>query len=476
VRIPFTITLPTALPTSLTELAKGSTVNIAVTGLSRAGKTVFITSLVHNLLSAIYDPELMPLLGVASERRLVSAKLAGAKASRLPRFPYQRNIEKMTASPPVWPQGTTDISEIEIDVRFLPAGTLGKLLGRVSRDAATLRIKIVDYPGEWLLDLPLLTQNYAQWSRGMLKLLRRGVRAELARAYLDSLTQHPYDQTANEEVARQAHDLYRTFLLNARDQHGLNYLQPGRFLCPGSIGDAPYFWFAPLDIPEGVEEFSPSSLAALMQARFEVYKKEAVFKFYDDHFRQYSRQVVLVDVLSALLAGHDAFDDTRLALDAIVESFRYGRGGILSRLLRGARIEKVLFAATKADHIPQIQWDHLAELLRHMVAGATLEIKSSNASMDVGVLASVVSTTESTQEIGGQQVQVVVGKPVGQDTQRAFFAGNVPIRPPGPEAWLKPFLNVPDFEPPPIEASPVTGIAHINLDSTLEYLVGDRLR
>src|SRR5579871_5537509 len=125
-RIPFTITLPAGLPTSLTELAKGSTVNIAVTGLSRAGKTVFITSLVHNLLSSVYDPELMPLLGVAGERRLVSAKLAGAKAGRLPRFPYRRNIEKITSNPPVWPEGTTDISEIEIDIRFLPAGTLGK--------------------------------------------------------------------------------------------------------------------------------------------------------------------------------------------------------------------------------------------------------------------------------------------------------------------------------------------------------------
>jgi|HubBroStandDraft_6_1064221.scaffolds.fasta_scaffold114634_2 predicted YcjX-like family ATPase len=471
-RIPFPITLPT----SLTELAKGSTVNIAVTGLSRAGKTAFITSLIHNLLSAVYDPELMPLLGVAGERRLVSAKLAGAKAGRLPRFPYRRNIEKVTANPPVWPAGTTDISEIEIDIRFLPAGTLGKLLGRVSSEAATLRIRIVDYPGEWLLDLPLLAQDYAQWSRATLKLLRRGVRAEPARPYLDFLARHPYEQNANEETAREAHDLYRAFLLEARDRHALSYLQPGRFLCPGSAGEAPYFWFAPLDIPEGIEEAPAGSLAGLMQERFEVYKKEVVFKFYDDHFRHYSRQVVLVDLLSALLAGHDAFDDTRRALDAVVESFRYGRGGILSRLLHGVRIEKVLFAATKADHIPQIQWDHLAELLRHTVAGASLEIKSSSAAMDVGVLASVVSTTESTQEIGGQQVQVVVGKPLGQDKQRAFFAGNVPIRPPRPEAWRQPFLNVPTFEPPPIEASPVTGIPHINLDATLEYLVGDRLR
>jgi len=41
---------------SVAELAKGSTVSLAVTGLSRAGKTVFITSLVHNLLSALHQP------------------------------------------------------------------------------------------------------------------------------------------------------------------------------------------------------------------------------------------------------------------------------------------------------------------------------------------------------------------------------------------------------------------------------------
>jgi len=46
-------------------MAEGSTVNLAVTGLSRSGKTVFITSLVHNLLSAAHNPNRMPLLSVA---------------------------------------------------------------------------------------------------------------------------------------------------------------------------------------------------------------------------------------------------------------------------------------------------------------------------------------------------------------------------------------------------------------------------
>ena len=63
----------------LAELVKGSTVSLAVTGLSRAGKTVFITSLVHNLLSALHQPHRMPLLKVVGDGRLVAARLASGQ-------------------------------------------------------------------------------------------------------------------------------------------------------------------------------------------------------------------------------------------------------------------------------------------------------------------------------------------------------------------------------------------------------------
>src|SRR5262249_42255991 len=58
---------------NLGELAGGATVWLAVTGLSRSGKTVFITSLIHNLLSSAHNPNRMPLLGVVGERRLIAA-------------------------------------------------------------------------------------------------------------------------------------------------------------------------------------------------------------------------------------------------------------------------------------------------------------------------------------------------------------------------------------------------------------------
>ena len=44
----------------------------------------------------------------------------------------------------------------------------------------TLTLDIVDYPGEWLLDLPLLNKSYAQWSSESLALSREQPRAQLA--------------------------------------------------------------------------------------------------------------------------------------------------------------------------------------------------------------------------------------------------------------------------------------------------------
>ena len=464
-----------ATAVNVTELAKGSTVWLAVTGLSRAGKTVFITSLIHNLLSAAHNPNRMPLLKVVGDGRLRSARLEDGKADVLPRFPYRDNIEIMAETPSRWPERTVDISEIGIAIRYQPAGLLGQLLARIGGDTATLTLRIVDYPGEWLLDLPLLEQSYAEWSRDTLRLWRQGIRAEIARDFLAKLQNHSADESAREDAARELHLVYRDMLLAARDKHGLSFLQPGRFVCPGSIGNPPYLSFAPLDLPEPVR-LKPGSLGALMAERFEIYKRELVETFYRDYFRQYGRQIVLVDMLGALLAGRDAFEDTQRAISAILQSFRYGQRSILSRLIGLSSVEKLLFAATKADHIPDLQRDHLGALLRNMAALPAMEARGRNADIDVTTIASVASTIEGAQEIDGKRVQVVIGREVGAEKQAKFFAGQIPIRAPRPADWGTPFLNIPRFEPPAIDPAPVDGIPHINLDLALEFLIGDKLR
>ena len=299
-------------------------------------------------------------------------------------------------------------------MRFAPANTVGRLLSEITGNPASLTIRIVDYPGEWLLDLPAAGAKLRRVvARHAAVCCAKASAPRSAASFSRFSGSTGPSEVASEEVAKQAHDLYCAYLVKARDRHGLSFLQPGRFLCPGVARRCALSVVRAARRARADGMFAPHTLGALMAERFETYKREAVAPFYHDHFRHYSRQIVLVDVLRALLAGRDAFDDTRLALDAILESFRYGHGGILSKLLLGPHIDKVLFAATKADHVPDIQRDHLAALLRNMAAFPAIEVKSSNAQFEVTALASVISTAEDTQEIDGQRLQVVVGRPVG---------------------------------------------------------------
>ena len=81
---------------------------------------------------------------------------------------------------PDWPAGTADISELGLEVRFAPANAIGRFLSEITGTPASLTVRIVDYPGEWLLDIPLLEQSYTQWSAATLPMFRTGARSEVA--------------------------------------------------------------------------------------------------------------------------------------------------------------------------------------------------------------------------------------------------------------------------------------------------------
>ncbi|MFW7344360.1 YcjX family protein, partial [Pollutimonas sp. H1-120] len=81
------------------------------------------------------------------------------------------------------------------------------------------------------------------------------------------------------------------------------------------------------------------------------------------------RQIVLVDVLSAVDAGPTALAELEEALDAVLLSLNIGRNTVLSRLF-APRADRVLFAATKADHLHQTSHDRLDALLRLLVSRA----------------------------------------------------------------------------------------------------------
>ena len=457
------------LPT-LRALAGDRTLRIAVTGLSRSGKTAFITSLVQNLLSAVGRPARLPFLRAAAERRLLGARLLAPEADDLPPFPLDNTVAALAADPPHWPASTTDLRRVRLSLRFSTAGFL-----RVGllRGTAQLTVEILDYPGEWLLDLPLLQQSYGDWSRAMLALARRGVRAPLARDWLDFLARHPADRADNPDTASRAHALYRDFLAACRDREQLSLLQPGRFLNPGQIVDISLLQFCPMPLAIGAR-VQPGTFAALMEERFEDYKRAIVQPFFAQLARSVDRQIVLVDVLRALNAGEEAFADQRLALDTILSAFRFGRRSLLRRLF-GARIDRVLFAATKADHVPALQRDHLEALMANLVEAPTLRARAARARVAAAALASIRCTEDGTDVIDGRKVDVVVGLPEGGERRVRFFPGIVPVTPPPAGFWGERFTEFPIFQPPRITGAESDGIPHINLDKALDFLLEDAL-
>ncbi len=400
------------------------TVRLGVTGLSRAGKTVFITALVHGLLRGGRFPVFEALAG----GRIASARLEPQPDDTVPRFDYENHLRALIEERR-WPSSTVDISELRLVIDYQ----------RRNGASRSLTLDIADYPGEWLLDLPLLDKSYAQWSAESLALSREGPRQRLAgrvaRASGDAFAR---TAKADEQAALTAAKLFTAYLKACRDErYAMSLLPPGRFLMPGSVAGSPALTFAPLDLPPDGE--APSgSLWAMMQRRYDSYVSALVRPFFRDHFARLDRQIVLVDALAALNAGPDALHDLQAALTSILDCFRVGRRSFFSSLFR-PRIDRILFAATKADHLHHANHDRLEAIVAHMVKQAIERSESSGAAIDVVALAAVRATREARVQRGREELPSIIGTPLAGeraggatfdgDTEAATFPGDLPDDP-----------------------------------------------
>lgn len=442
-------------------------IRLGVTGLARSGKTVFITSLVANLL----DRGRMPGLLAASEGRIEAAFLQPQPDDTVPRFDYENHLAALTGPAPHWPESTRAISELRLSLKVRPNGLLSGLQG-----PRTIHLDIVDYPGEWLLDLGLMERSYEDWSNDTLSRIESRSAAEAFVALA---------KTADPEAKHQetlAQDLAREFAsyLQAARQDGFSDCTPGRFLLPGDLAGSPVLTFAPLrtDGPS-----KRGSLHREMARRFEAYKKRVVQPFFRDHFARIDRQVVLVDALGAIHQGPQAVEDLRAALSETLSAFRPGNNGFLSNLLRGKRVEKILFAATKADHLHHKQHPRLTAIMQALVREAQDRAQYAGAGTAALSIASLRATTEDEMKHGGDMLPVVRGTLLETGKEAAFYPGDLPQDPAhlltparqGAEAWLDQDYQVMRFAPAPLNLRPGDGPPHIRLDRAAEFLFGDRL-
>src|SRR6201992_4502780 len=85
------------------------TVRLGVTGLSRSGKTVFITALIHGLTRG----GRFPVFEAFASGRIARAYLAPQPDDAVPRFDYEGHARTLITER-TWPNSTVDISELRV--------------------------------------------------------------------------------------------------------------------------------------------------------------------------------------------------------------------------------------------------------------------------------------------------------------------------------------------------------------------------
>jgi predicted YcjX-like family ATPase len=478
-------------------------VRLGVTGLARAGKTVFITALVHNLIHGGRLPVFEPW----RSERLIGAELKPQVHDDVPTFDYRAHVRDLVDKR-IWPDSTRSISEMRLTIAYESATFLGRNLG-----SGRLHLDIVDYPGEWLLDLSLLSKDFDTWSRETVAQAREPGRADVAAPWLAALAGFDANAREDDERAAEAARLFTAYLKACQSRGAaFSTVPPGRFLMPGDLEGSPALTFAPLDLP--LDGAPPrGSLWAMMERRFESYKQLVVQPFFRNHFARLDRQIVLVDVLEALNAGPAAMADLETALADILGAFRPGRASWLASILF-RRIDRILFAATKADHLHQSSHDRLEAILKRLLGRAIARAKFAGAAVEVRAIAAVRATREGTVREGGELLPCIVGTPQRGEAidgtvydgseEIALFPGDLPKNPsvlfrevqaslaaaqdsnpekpasaPDIDASLVPDLRFLKFRPPRLETTAegaTLSLPHIRLDRALDFLIGDKLR
>ena len=452
---------------SVNEALFEPVIRLGVTGLARAGKTVFITSLVANLK----DRGRMPQLLAEAEGRIATAFLQPQPDDTVPRFAFEENLAALTGPNPNWPDNTRGISELRLSLRLRPSGLLSGVRGM-----RTVHLDIVDYPGEWLLDLPLMDLDFQTWSAQVFEAAEQEPRLTLAKDWLEATSQCNLHEPWDERTAQRLHQSYSEYLRQCRQTKRvkLSMLQPGRFLMPGDLAGSPALTFAPLPIKPG-QAIKHGSIAAGMAKRFEDYKHLIVWRFFKEHFSRIDRQLVLVDLLGAAEGGAVAINELQDAMVSVLNAFKPGQNTWLNPLVHGKRVERILFAATKADHLPTSQHDELQRLLTSLLNQAQSRAAFAGAKTSVMALAGLRATTPATAQLDGQRVDCVSGIPVDSNSVEAVYPGKLP----------RDLIDLKNLAPgdveilafrPPLTLEEMRPFPHINLDRALEELLGDLLQ
>lgn len=444
---------------------------IGVTGLSQSGKSTFITSFLNQLIH--HDQSNMAGFLPVHNGQLKSVKIHPIDPDVLAQYPYEQSYKKIASSNPKWPDSTEDISGCLLELRLSKKSSI---LNTFGSKQFSLFLEIRDYPGEWLLDLPLREMGYARWCAQCNSQYTQEPRASLLGDLLDELQQIDPLSKADLDYLYKLNQRFVEFLEECKHNgKSLSLIQPGRFLVPGKIEGNELLYFVPLlksgSYTEGqLASASSDSYFKICEGRYNRYISELVEPFYKNFFSKIDRQIVLVDVINAINSGVQYIDDMRQALTNITDSFSYGEQSRIRQLF-SPKIDKLIFAATKIDQVVTEDHSSAKNLLSKIVTHAYKNAQYDGVTPDCEVIAAVRSSKEIVKDgqpaISGRNINgEVIGYihpmiPKGLDDEGGMMAF---------KEWNIPALS------PPIGLVYKNGdvIPHIRMDTIINELIGDK--
>ncbi|MFO0866549.1 MAG: YcjX family protein, partial [Gemmataceae bacterium] len=382
-------------------------IHIGLTGLSRAGKTVFLTCAAHAFLDGNGDA----LREFKFHGWKYSAKIVSSPEGTA-RFPYLDYLEGFRKEPPEWPPRTSDdVRELRIRILFVSDD-------RRRRDRE-IELVFVDYPGERLLDVALLETDFDDWSDAVWKVLTSRLGSSAAtHEFIHCVRSLERDQRGDVD-ALQLDAAKARFAAVVRAAHAakspiapigpiLRQLQGNEEL------SSPFF---PLNKDD--RERLPH-LRKVLRAAYSAYCNKDVRPFLKK-IATCSHQIVLVDVLDILRSGIPQFNEVQDQMRRVLECIRQVNDGrwawLMSRWPFGRpSIRKVSFCATKADQATGDRRENLAILLRELFkqAEVALQFGRRDLRMDFVAFSAHRSTEDVEVQFGGGAVIALRGDAVGQ--------------------------------------------------------------
>ena len=182
--------------------------------------------------------------------------------------------------------------------------------------------------------------------------------------------------------------------------------------------------------------------------------------------------MILADSKTPLNHSSQAFEDMQQALNQLFSNFHYGKRNLLNRLF-SSRIDKLMFVATKADHITHDQLPNLTSLMRQLVQDGGRYAEFEGVELDYSAIAAIRATQQVNVIQNGENFKAIQGVRSSDLQKVTLYPGSVPAKLPKAEFWNEHQFEFDQFEPQHLE--PGEPIPHLRMDAVMQFLFSDKL-